>query len=74
MELALEKDPFVNLILSERLSRDVELLMNSTYWLNALKCKRASGISDSLIGKFYKKCELRFNIEWFWTNHKKNVF
>ena len=46
-------DSFVNVISSERLSKDVESLMNSSFWINALKNSRAFGIGSDLYCNFY---------------------
>lgn len=37
-----------NLFASDRLIKDVETLMNSLFWVEALKAQNAKGISDSL--------------------------
>ena len=44
----LNADPFYRLVASERLTRDVESLMNSSFWIEALKSRTAQGISDQL--------------------------
>lgn len=41
-------DPLYRVITSDRMTRDVEILMNSSYWVEALKKKNAVGISEDL--------------------------
>ena len=41
-------DPYVRLCTSERLNKDVETLMNSSFWINALKTSKAIGIGSQL--------------------------
>lgn len=41
-------DPFIRLVSSERLTRDVEHLMSSSYWIDQLKASKASGIGNRL--------------------------
>lgn len=48
---------FVNLLSSDRLIKDVDDLMNSLFWIEALKTQNAKGISDTL------NCILNFNDE-----------
>jgi hypothetical protein len=38
----------INVVLSDRLTKDVESLMNSTYWVDGLKSRKAIGIGDQL--------------------------
>lgn len=41
-------DPIGRLASSERLTRDVEILTNSPFWIEALKTGNAKGISEQL--------------------------
>ena len=53
-EFKADFDSFVSVISSERLNKDVESLMNSSFWINALKNSRAFGIGTNLYCKFEK--------------------
>ena len=44
---------FVNLLSSDRVIKDVDDLMNSLFWIEALKTQNAKGISDTLNCNFY---------------------
>ena len=39
-----EEFDLTRLLASERLSQDVEQMMNSSFWLDQLKCRKASGL------------------------------
>lgn len=39
-------------LLSDRLIKDIKLLMNSSYWIDALKSGYAKGIGKQLSSKF----------------------
>jgi len=45
-------DLFENVICSDRLKKDVENLMNSSFWIDALKKSRAFGIGSNLYCNF----------------------
>ena len=49
-------DVLARILSSERMNKDVEMLMNSSYWIEALKNKNAAGISEQL------NCNLNFQI------------
>jgi hypothetical protein len=38
----------IKVVLSDRLTKDVESLLNSTYWVDGLKSRKAIGIGDQL--------------------------
>ena len=41
-------DRSIDVALSDRLAKDAESLMNSTYWVDALKNRKAVGIGNQL--------------------------
>ena len=48
-QTSLENETYKKIINSERLLKDAEHLMNSSYWIDQLKNNKASGISNQLI-------------------------
>ena len=57
-----DSDSFADLISSERLNKDVETLMNSSFWINALKNSHAFGIGTNLYCNFSSKMQELFYI------------
>ncbi len=41
-------DKLIKVVQSDRLTKDVESLMNSSYWVDSLKSRKAIGIGDQL--------------------------
>ena len=46
-----KEDSFLKVVSSDRLNKDVQSLMNSNFWIDALKTSNAKGISDQLYCK-----------------------
>lgn len=40
--------PLIRVLSSDRLTKDVDTLMNSPFWIEALKTKKARGVSEQL--------------------------
>ena len=64
----LNADPFYRLVASERLTKDVESLMNSSFWIEALKSRTAQGISDQL------NCNKYFFLIFLLIISEKSIF
>lgn len=58
---------YKKLINSERLIRDAEHLMNSSFWIDQLKNNKATGIGNQLICKYFSDnsvCASKFKFKF----------
>ena len=42
----MSREAFTHLLTSDRLNKDAEALMNSSFWLDQLKCSKAKGLGN----------------------------